>query len=448
MDEKEVYHGAHRNPPDERDYIYDKYVEKKAAAAGAVVIDWKKGYDIRNKLGGDIFFQNQMSSSSCVGQGAAYYVFVKQALEMIKKYGQPLSVLRTTHSDEVDRVSAKAIYAQIYLESLGGGAYIRDAFKVIKDWGSLFDKVVPSNRTDGSTDEGFMRDKSWLTADKTELAKKLQASAFYTISAANNMNLFAQAILENDGVVGGVEGENNGTWHTERPKPPIDESGNWGHCLYYGAFGEDEIGQFIATPNSWGNLLGTREWQPGDPPGFGWQKFYQNYFDNNGRFMFNPTTLVDKPNEETNNDETIMATNVRVVKDAKSPACGLWLPALSPEGLRSICANFGISVPKNADGSINWAKWIDGDIYWRTKAAGEGLDVKQFNWENAKRWAISSLVTFLTGFGLVFLNGIDNITLESFQSGALIGLLFVAGRAGVKAIIEAFIKWRMEDTNQ
>lgn len=55
---------------------------------------------------------------------------------------------------------------------------------------------------------------------------------------------------------------------------------------------------------------------------------------------------------------------------------------------------------------------------------------------------MSSLVTFLTGFGIVFVSQIDTLSLNSFRDGTLIALLFVAVRAGVKAIIEFFLAKR------
>lgn len=61
---------------------------------------------------------------------------------------------------------------------------------------------------------------------------------------------------------------------------------------------------------------------------------------------------------------------------------------------------------------------------------------------NVKRWLLSSLIFFLTGFCLVFVMSIDSLTLESLRDGSLVGALFVAARAGVKAVIEAFIAWQ------
>ena len=343
--------GAIPDPKDERDYSYDM-----VASAAPVVIDWDKGFDIRNFIGGDINFKNQNQSSSCVGQGTSYYVWVKQIIEMMKKYSMDLDQLRISYPEEIDDASAKAIYSQISLGP-GAGAYIRDGVKLLCEWGSVDNDIVPSNKPDGSSDEDFMRDKSWKTKEMDELAKIFQGKDYRVINACQNMDLFAQAILENHGVVGGVEGANNGTWMSERPQPPIGERSEWAHCLYFGAFGKDENGKFIAFPNSWGNILG-KTWFKGAPVGYGWQKIYINYFVDGGRWLFNPWTYTDSinPNKDMAN------TNVKVIKDSNSPAVGFWCPANNPDGMTAMARNFGIDIPKKADDSIDWDKLIQGTL--------------------------------------------------------------------------------------
>lgn len=347
MDEKNFNGGAFRDPLDERDYPFDVL-----SADAPVEIDWKKGFDIRNYLGGDINFKNQQSSGSCVGQGWSYQIFVYQVIEMMKKYGMSLDDLRIYHPSEVLEISAKAIYSQIFINSIAGGAYIRDGAKLVCEWGAVDNVTVPSNRPDGSTDEAFMRDLSWKTKAIDDIAKIFQGKDYRVINAVSNMDLFARAILQNFGVVAGFEGLNNGTWMSERPMPPIDHS-EWGHCLDFLAFGQDEIGNFIATPNSWGNILG-KKWFKGAPNGYGWQKFYQNYFINGGRWVFNPWTFTDKLND--------MQTNVKIIKDANSPAVGFFVPANNPDGLISMARNYGIEIAKKPDGGVDWDKNIQGTM--------------------------------------------------------------------------------------
>jgi O-antigen/teichoic acid export membrane protein len=56
-----------------------------------------------------------------------------------------------------------------------------------------------------------------------------------------------------------------------------------------------------------------------------------------------------------------------------------------------------------------------------------------------KRYLLSSLVTFLAGFLSIVLVNIDNITLDSFRDGTLVGILFIAVRTGIKGLIEWFL---------
>ena len=340
------------DPHDNRDLSYD------AMAVGAPIsIDWKKGFDIRKVIGGDIKIKNQYKSLSCVGQGWAYYIWVKQVIEMITKYGMDLTQLEVAHKDEVDEVSAKAIYSQIFIAATGG-AYIRSGAKLLVNWGSLFEKIIPSiNQSTNITEEDFMRDKTWINEQMNELANILQGKEYAVITASDNMDLFAQAILQNHGVVGGVCGQNGRGWNTENPLPPIENKPVWRHCLYYGAFGTDEKGRFIATPNSWGNGFKkvNKESVPWFDVGEGWQILRKDYF--NSKWQFNPWTFQDKVNIKK------MNTNVKIIKDANSPAVGVWLPATSEEALRSYCINFGIKFPeKGIDGAIDWDKFIDGEL--------------------------------------------------------------------------------------
>lgn len=290
--DKQFYTGALPDPKDERDFPYDE-------VAGAVEIDWEKGYDIREELGADFKPKNQYGSYSCVGQAASQYLWVHQVLEMIKKYGKPLDVLRTEHSEEVEEISAKAIYSQIAIGK-GAGSYVRDAMMLALKWGSVFEPVVPSYKTDGTTDEDLMYDESWKTPMIDALAKVLRGKEARYLSISMGMDLFANAIKENKGIIGGVYASNGRGWGTsERPNPPQGGDSIWGHGLYFGAYGQDEYGKYVAFPNSWGKIV-PGDWVPGSKPGIGWQKIYKNYFDL--KYLFNPWTFTDRPNDYINEE--------------------------------------------------------------------------------------------------------------------------------------------------
>jgi len=256
--------GALKDPQDLRDYTY------RGAPMGGPTVDWNTGYDVEKVLDIKINIKHQGPSSSCVGQGWSYYVAVLDAVETGYYSGD----------------SAKAIYSQIFLPS--GGAYIRDGGKILVDWGAVDETMVRSSESGGPPSEAFMRRLDWKNTKMDDLAKILQSKEYRVVESADNMDMFASAILNNHGIVGGVNGENNGSWHTNEPKPPIG-NGDWAHCIYFGKFGTDELGRYIATPNSWGTRNKKDALHPDD-----WQKLRSDYFKN--KFMFNPWTLTDRPN--------------------------------------------------------------------------------------------------------------------------------------------------------
>ena len=62
-----------------------------------------------------------------------------------------------------------------------------------------------------------------------------------------------------------------------------------------------------------------------------------------------------------------------------------------------------------------------------------------FTKDTLKRYAISALVSFITGFAIVLVSQIDNITLTSFTDGTIMGVIFLAVRTGVKGVLELWL---------
>jgi hypothetical protein len=56
-----------------------------------------------------------------------------------------------------------------------------------------------------------------------------------------------------------------------------------------------------------------------------------------------------------------------------------------------------------------------------------------------KRYLISSAVTFITAFCVAILPSIDTFTLADFKNGVIVGAIFVAFRAGIKAVLESLV---------
>ena len=59
--------------------------------------------------------------------------------------------------------------------------------------------------------------------------------------------------------------------------------------------------------------------------------------------------------------------------------------------------------------------------------------------QTTKRYLMSSLVTFVGAFSATLLLSIDSIQLSSFTDGAIVGVIFTAIRAGVKALLELIV---------
>ena len=266
--------GAIPDSLDLRDRSYDEVV------AGAPLLseeEWTRGFDIEQELDFKLPIKDQNYSQSCVGQAWAYYIGVLNLAE-VKTYKE---------------VSAKAIYSQIHFP--GGGSYIREGAKLAVNWGALVENVVKSYENNKPPSEEFMIDLSWKNEKADGLAKVLKAKEYRVINNKSSMDLFAMAIRDNWGIVGGLNVGNSPTWRTNEPKPTTREGG---HCLYYGKFGVDELGKYIATPNSWG-WRGKDNLHPD-----GWQKLRQDYFSD--LFQFNPWTLLDKPNVEVNTVDPVI----------------------------------------------------------------------------------------------------------------------------------------------
>lgn len=70
--------------------------------------------------------------------------------------------------------------------------------------------------------------------------------------------------------------------------------------------------------------------------------------------------------------------------------------------------------------------------------------MKQIILKNWREYVKSSFITFVASAAIAILPELDSLTVDSIRNGAIVGVVFVAGRAGVKAVIEAFIAWYMK----
>ncbi len=63
---------------------------------------------------------------------------------------------------------------------------------------------------------------------------------------------------------------------------------------------------------------------------------------------------------------------------------------------------------------------------------------------NLKEILISSALTFLSGFAIVIVAQIDTLSYASVHDGTILGLVFAAVRAGIKATLQAYLAYRSQ----
>lgn len=321
--------GAKKDKIDDRDYNFEAL-----GTPSITDVDWEKGFDIEQELGFKIKVKDQQYSYSCVGQSFSYYNAV-------------IKVINANYNE----VSAKSIYSLIAIGN-NQGAYLRDGANTLKDNGSLLEKKLPSKDGNGIVSESFITDKSWFNEEVKKEMSLLKVYDYYRITSWT-IDGFAKAIRDGKGMVAGVVGHNNGSWRSIYPKPPLETTPQgelWNHAVYFGKFRIKNGKKEIACLNSWGDSIGEG----------GWQWLGEEWFANNGRWLFNPWVLIN-----TNNKNMVNET-AKILKDKNSSAVGIWLPAISEDVLKSYCLNMGKVLPLTADGKIDWDKAIEGLIEYTT----------------------------------------------------------------------------------
>ena len=306
--------GAFRDRPDSRDRLLK-------AVIGEVKVDWEKGYNVESDLGIQLKVENQDGSSSCVGQAWA-------------KYTEAIDCAET---GKLPDHSAKSIYEQIYVP--GGGAYLREGAKVIVKGGVALEELIPSYENGNPPSEPYMTSQT-ISNDVRECMKVYRAKEYRFVSSSD-VDLLAWTIANNHGAVSGADGDSAG-WQTGEIKNP--KKREWGHAFYFTGFGlVPGRGRYLDFINSWSEQWGFN----------GKGRFYLDEYDI-AQWTYGAWTLIDLPN--------FMQTNVKIIKDKNSTACGIWLPATCPAALESYCANFGLEVPKTPNGDIDWNAWISGEL--------------------------------------------------------------------------------------
>lgn len=272
--------------PDERDFLYSDVMR-----AGTVDIDWERGFDAFAAHGLTPKTQDQGGSSSCVAQSAAPHMrlWIKRLL-----------------GEDID-FSRRFIYAQIAL-GYGYGAYLRDAVRLLSSVGDCPEIVMPSYERGLPPGEDFMLSKADLTKEVFDLAKTYDRFTFRMIpGATEDIDVFAHAIQENCGVIGGFIGTNEG-WTNPVVSVPTGRGYRWNHAVFLSGFGIYQGRKCLFTKNSWGDryTIATGRWA-------GHQAIPEEYFNAElmtavgpakGAYVFNSWVLV--PSDELTPNQKLM----------------------------------------------------------------------------------------------------------------------------------------------
>lgn len=232
--------GGHPDIFDSRDYQWDEL------GAAAAPFNWQQGYDVEQEIaqinntpGFKLAVNDQNDSFSCGGQAASKYI----------------EVLETIASATYERRSAKFVYSQVYAP--GGGSRGRDLCDLVIKQGCCTESLCTSYENGTAPSEAFMERSRDITDAARKDAKTSEALSYALVQP--DIDAFAQTIKANHGMILGIGGENNGTWHSAFPKPPSKQV--WGHWIYAGKAKVVDGKKYIGVLNSWSVDVGEAGWQ-------------------------------------------------------------------------------------------------------------------------------------------------------------------------------------------
>lgn len=264
--------------PDERDFLYSDVLR-----AGAAPLDWEKGFNAFNQEGLSPISQDQGWSSSCVAQSSAPHIriWIKRLL------GQDIDFSR------------RFIYSQIAL-GYGYGAYLRDAVRLLSTFGDCTESDMPSYEHGQAPSEDFMLSKEGMTEEVLKQAKTFDLFNFRMIPGlTDDIDVYAHAIQNHCGVIGGFIGSNNG-WTQPLVSPPVVGERTWNHAVFLSGYGLYQGRKCLFTKNSWGD-----RYTIAAGPWAGHQAIPEDYFSAGlmtaagfakGAYVFNSWVLV--PNDD------------------------------------------------------------------------------------------------------------------------------------------------------
>ena len=247
-------------------------VEGKYGHGGELKSKWK--YKLNRLLRPSIGGSTSPFNWSIGVSGKPVYT-IKNQYESSSCWGQAFSMLMQNIRDE-QNLSAKSAYSPIFIPN--GGVSISMGIKEANLLGLTTESNVPSTQNNDAT-EAFMEDKSWMTPKM--LDDCMTRKGYQVVNIDINIDAVAQAIRDYGGVIMLIQGQNNGTWLSANPKPPVDNLNLWGHYMCSCANIRVNSNQ-IDFYQSWGETIGNK----------GIQSFDATYF--NSGYIVDVFTFVKK----------------------------------------------------------------------------------------------------------------------------------------------------------
>jgi hypothetical protein len=223
--------GVKRTNPVSR---YLRKVRREQIVGAGTPFNWSVGYDSLSMIP-PVNIKNQFQSDSCSGQAGSYF----------------MEVLEKLANNQEGPISAKSIYAPIAVS--GGGTYVSSLQKQLEASGASLEATVPSYRPNGTTDEPFMEDKTTLNPKDA-----LIRAGYICVNVSIDMDSIASAIQQYGAVIWEIAGQNNGTWTSPNPQPPINGKNLWYHFMCSVGAGQPLGYKRIKSLQSWGIEVGER----------------------------------------------------------------------------------------------------------------------------------------------------------------------------------------------
>lgn len=254
---------------------YSKHLSKRKLICAVSPVDWTKPY--ASPIGS---IKNQQQSESCGGHAGAYWLETERMIQGINE----------------GAISAKSIYAPIAFS--GGGTTVSALENQLAITGGNLESSVPSTAPDGTCTEAFMEDLSWKTVATDQDA--IKRAGYTVMSVAIDIESIAEAIQNEGGVIWEIVGQNNDTWLSPYPQPPMNNQNTWNHFMRGFGYQTGVNGQQIDFTQSWGTSVGNG----------GIQHFLQNYI-NSGYIVDVFTFVADSKLVPLPNNHTQEAGYVR-----------------------------------------------------------------------------------------------------------------------------------------